>query len=124
VGQEQVDTALFNRSDGIRIPAGTAIFRDGDPGDAMYVVQSGAVELRVGERVVETVTDRGMFGEMALIDNAPRTTTAVAIEDSVLIKIDQRQFMFMLRQTPFFAISVMRLLTRRLRAMDAHLAAT
>jgi CRP-like cAMP-binding protein len=84
----------------------------------MYVVKSGEVELKVGERVVETVGPNGFFGEMALIEKDPRTATAVALSDCTLVPINQRRFEFMTHEVPLFAISVMRGLSRRLRAAD------
>ena len=102
----------------LSFPAGTVIFSTGDSGDSMYVVKSGEVELKVGERVVETVGPNGFFGEMALIEKDPRTATAVALSDCLLVPINQKRFEFMTHEVPFFAISVMQGLSRRLRAAD------
>ena len=102
----------------LSFPAGTVIFSAGDPGDSMYVVKSGEVELKVGERVVETVGPTGFFGEMALIEKDPRTATAIALTDCLLVPINQKRFEFMTHEVPFFAISVMQGLSRRLRAAD------
>ena len=57
-----------------------------------------------------------IFGEMALIDDAPRSATAVAVTDVELVPVSEKQFLFLVSQTPFFAIKVMRVLARRLRA--------
>lgn len=84
----------------------------------MYVVKSGEVELKVGERVVETVGPNGFFGEMTLIEKDPRTATAIALTDCLLVPINQKRFEFMTHEVPFFAISVMQGLSRRLRAAD------
>jgi CRP-like cAMP-binding protein len=100
----------------LSFPAGTVIFSTGDSGDSMYVVKSGEVELKVGERVVETVGPNGFFGEMALIEKDPRTATAIALSDCLLVPINQKRFEFMTHEVPFFAISVMQGLSRRLRA--------
>ena len=102
----------------LSFPAGTVIFSTGDSGDSMYVVKSGEVELKVGERVVETVGPNGFFGEMALIEKDPRTATAIALSDCLLVPINQKRFEFMTHEVPFFAISVMQGLSRRLRAAD------
>ena len=113
---------LFSNSDQARaFTAGTTLFSEGDAGDAMYVVKSGQVELVVGGEVVETVGADGMFGEMALLDGERRSTTAIVRADAEIVVLDQKQFMLMVRQTPFFAIEVMRLIAARLRAMDARL---
>lgn len=102
----------------LAFPAGTVIFSAGDPGDFMYVVKSGEVELKVGDRVVETVGPNGFFGEMALIEKDPRSATAIALSDCMLVPINKKRFEFMTHEVPFFAISVMQGLSRRLRAAD------
>ena len=84
----------------------------------MYVVKEGSVELRVGDRVVETVEAEGFFGEMALIEKDPRTATAIAKTDCVLMPINERRFEFMTQEIPFFALYVMKGLSRRLREHD------
>ncbi len=101
--------------------AGQIIFKEGDPGDHLYVVKSGEVEIRVRDRVVETVVQGGVFGEMALLDQAPRSATAMAGSDCEVVPIDQKRFLFMVQQTPFFALEIMKLLVHRLRTMDQRL---
>jgi CRP/FNR family cyclic AMP-dependent transcriptional regulator len=100
-------------------PAGTTIFSAGDTGDEMYVVKSGDVELIVKGKVVETVSTDGFFGEMALIEDGPRTASAVAKTDCVLIPINERRFEFMVHEVPLFAVEVMKGLSRRLRNIDS-----
>jgi CRP-like cAMP-binding protein len=56
---------------------------------------------------------------MALIDNSPRSATAVASTDVVLVPVSEKQFLFLVSQTPFFALMVMRVLARRLRAANS-----
>ena len=60
----------------------------------------------------------GIFGEMALIDDSPRSATAVALTDVTLAPIKENQFLFLVQNTPFFALSVMRVLARRLRRQN------
>lgn len=102
----------------VSFPAGSIIFSEGDQGDSMYVVKEGEVEIQVRSVVVETVGSNGFFGEMALIEKDPRTATAVARVDCRLIPINQKRFEFMIHEVPFFAISVMKGLSRRLRMAD------
>jgi len=94
---------------------GEVIFRVGDPGDAMYAVVDGEVEIRSNGRVLERVAAGDIFGEMGLIDQSPRSADAVAGSDCTVAPITQRRFMFLIQQTPFFAIDVMRLLSERVR---------
>jgi CRP-like cAMP-binding protein len=99
--------------------AGAVIFAAGQDGNTMYVVKSGEVELQVNGKAVETVTEDGFFGEMALIEDGPRTATAVAKTDCVLMPINERRFEFMVHEVPMFALEVMKGLSRRLRNVDA-----
>src|SRR5271155_3015590 len=100
---------------------GEKIFHEGDPGLELFVVQSGRVEIRIGNRTVETEEENGIFGEMALIDNDPRSATAVAATDVILCPVSEKQFLFLLSQTPFFALKVMRVLAGRLRVTNKTL---
>src|SRR3954451_1483129 len=83
---EQERTALAERLDVVQLKAGATLFNFGDPGEAMYVVRAGAVELffknDVGQRIVfETARAGGFFGEISLLDGGPRTLRALVIED-------------------------------------------
>ena len=95
--------------------SGEVVFSQGDPGDSMFVVRTGTVPLRDGERLVEQVAAPGLFGEMALIENEPRSLTAVAASDSELIEIPARHFWILVHETPHFAQLVMRVMAHRLR---------
>ena len=97
---------------------GSTIFRQGDPRSYMYVVNEGEVEIRLGDRVLEVVGPGGIFGEMAMVDGEPRTASAIAATDCKLVPIDQRRFQFLVQQTPYFAIEVMRVLVGRIRRAD------
>jgi CRP/FNR family transcriptional regulator, cyclic AMP receptor protein len=98
--------------------AGDVIFNEGDPVQDLFVVQSGKVEIRLGNRVLETVGANDIFGEMALVDHAPRSATVVAVTDVKLVPVGEKQFLFLVGRTPHFALNVMRTLARRLRAMN------
>lgn len=98
--------------------AGDTIFAQGDPPTTLFVVESGSVAIKLGERLLETVEAHGIFGEMALVDKEPRSASAVALTDVTLAAISERQFLFLVEETPFFAIKVMRVLARRLRGSN------
>jgi len=101
--------------------AGEIIFKLGDAAQELFIVQSGEVEIRLGNRHLETVPQYGIFGEMALIDAAPRSATAVAMTDVKLVAVGEKQFLFLIGNTPHFALNVMRAMARRLRAANTIL---
>ena len=94
------------------------IFQRGDKAEELFVIQSGTVEIRLGNRLLDTLPERGIFGEMALIDGAPRSATAIAATDVKLVPVGEKQFLFLVSRTPYFALNVMRALARRLRATN------
>jgi CRP/FNR family cyclic AMP-dependent transcriptional regulator len=104
-----------NADETINASAGTVIFREGDPGDRMYGVIEGEVELSVNDRVIATLGREAVFGEMAIVDSSPRMATATAVTDSVLAVIDRRHFLFLVHETPMFALQVMSAMADRLR---------
>ncbi len=97
---------------------GEIIFREGDPGAEFFVIQSGRVEIRSGNRLLETLEENDIFGEMALIDDEPRSATVVAATDVIAAPVSEKQFLFLVRHTPYFALRVMRILTERLRTQN------
>ena len=107
-----------NDSDGKDFPAGHTVFSEGDPGDAMYVVLEGEVELRIGGAIVETLGPGEPFGEMALIDHAPRVATVTTKTPCRLLAIPEKRFLFMVQQTPHFSLQIMRVIAERLRKMN------
>lgn len=113
---------LFKKEDRYdTFTAGQTIFREGDHAALMYVVLEGEVALSVRGNEVEKLGPGGVLGEMALIDPAPRSATAVARTDCRLVPIDQKRFTFLVQQTPNFSIQIMRVIANRLRRMDSRL---
>ncbi len=94
------------------------LFSEGDAGDSMYGVISGAVELRRGERVLQRIGPDGTFGELAIIDASPRSLTAIAVEPTEIAVINNREFLFLVHETPTFAIDVMRSLSRLIHELS------
>jgi CRP/FNR family cyclic AMP-dependent transcriptional regulator len=99
-------------------PAGHQFFAVGDPGDVMYVVIDGEVELELRGQKLEAVGHGGFFGEMALLDHKPRSASASAKTDCRVVPLDQRRFLYLIQNTPFFAIEVMTVMSDRLRHTD------
>jgi len=102
----------------LRFPKAGVIFVKGDHGKDAYLVRSGRVEIRKAGRAIETIDPGELFGEMALIDSEPRSASAVALEPTELIRIDGPTFATLVRDLPDFALTVMRLMSRRLRATE------
>ncbi len=107
-----------NETDVTECAAGECVFKEGSHGARMYVVIEGEVALSVRGVVIETVRPGELFGEMALIDEEPRSATATANTNCRLAAVNESRFTYMVQQTPFFALHVMRVLARRLRTMD------
>ena len=97
---------------------GEKIFLEEDRGDAMYMVRSGRVDLITYGIVLENVRTGGIFGEMALIDDGPRSAAAMAAEPTEVVMIDKPTFLAVVRDDPQFALRVMGLLAVRLRRMN------
>jgi len=101
-----------------RCAAGEAIFSEGDASSQMFGVVSGAVDLLKNGELVVRIGPGGTFGEMGIIDGTPRSLTAVASEPSEIAVIDQRTFLFLVQETPMFALQVMKSLASRIRELD------
>jgi CRP-like cAMP-binding protein len=95
------------------------ILSSGEEGELFYVVREGTVTLSLGRKTLEEVGPGGVFGELALLDRVPRSATATVSTDCEVIPIDERRFRFLVGQTPFFALTVMRVMATRLRRATA-----
>ncbi len=102
--------------------AGTVLFEEGQPGDFMYVVQAGEVEIRrqVGEtqRVLAVLTPGDFLGEMAILNARPRSATAVCRSDCRLLVIEGKTFEAMLRARPEIALRIIKMLALRLESAN------
>jgi CRP-like cAMP-binding protein len=100
---------------------GATLFKKGDAGHHMYVVKSGELQIVDGNHVFETIAAGGIFGEMALISKEGRSATAKAVRETVVIPIDEKRFLFLVQQTPKFALRVMNVMSVRLRKMNERM---
>lgn len=107
---------LLREPNPVSLPAGKVIFSEGDAGDNLYAVIDGEVEIVRGDRVLATVAKGGVFGEMALVDDRPRSATARAKSDCRLAPVNSKRFLLLVQNSPFFALQLLRLLAERLRA--------
>ncbi|MCG9892887.1 MAG: cyclic nucleotide-binding domain-containing protein [Thermosynechococcaceae cyanobacterium MS004] len=95
---------------------GETIFAEGEKGEVMYGILEGEVNLIVNHHVVETILTGDVFGEGALVDlEHLRASTAIAKTDCKLVVLNQERFLFVIEQTPEFAVNVMRSMSNRLR---------
>ena len=94
---------------------GAVIFAEGQEGHEMFVVRDGTVSLRKDGESLETLGPGAAFGEMSLIDPAPRSATAVAGPDCRLTVIDEPTFNQLVQKVPGFALELLRLVVGRLR---------
>lgn len=94
--------------------SGQVIFQEGQPADYMYGVLSGAVEIAVQGQVIETLEPGAVFGIGALIRETPRRYTAIAKTDCQLVYLDEQRFLFVVQETPLFAIQVLQTYSDRL----------
>jgi CRP/FNR family transcriptional regulator, cyclic AMP receptor protein len=114
-----IDMRQFAKSAGtnILVKAGNDVFHRGDAGACMYIVQSGVIEMVIGEKVIETVGPNEAIGFMSMIDGAQRSSTARVREACEVSLIDQRRFRFMVDEVPNFAQYIMGAMARRIRGM-------
>lgn len=115
-----MDTLELFRNDNnvLRYQRDDLIFDDGDTGDHMYVIIEGRIEIIVADKVMLTAEQGDIFGEMALIENHPRSAQAIARSSCKLIAVDRKRFAELVQQNPKFSIYVMRILAERLRKMN------
>jgi len=100
------------------IKAGGHHLSRGEEAHELFVIKSGQVRIQLGNRTLAELSANDVFGEMALIDNEPRSATALAVTDVELVAVSEKQFLFLVGQTPYFALKVMRVLAQRLRATN------
>ena len=101
------------------LASGQVLFTEGDPPSCMYVVKSGTLRIRSGGVIYEDVGAGGIVGEMALVERYPaRSATVYALTDCELVALDEARFSELVGEAPRFALTVMQILSRRLRAMD------
>ena len=94
---------------------GDEIFSEGEAGDALYLVLDGKVRVHKQDRVLAELGERECFGEMALLDAAPRSATVTALGETQLLKIAREDFQEIMSEKPEIAVGIIKVLTHRLR---------
>lgn len=107
---------------GVNYKKGDRIFREGDPADVMYMIHKGKVQISKGagsfNEKIRILGEGEFIGEMAVINSMPRSASAIAVEDCVLIKMDRESFDETVQKNHEFSVSVIKLLSERLRETD------
>lgn len=111
----EVLAELAQYLDEVEIETGKTIFEKGDPGNSMYIIVSGKVQVHDGERTLNELGDREVFGEMALLDPAPRMASVTALEPTLLLRLGQEPFYEVVDARTEIARGVIRVLSRYLR---------
>jgi len=109
--------------DCIRLEAGQTLFEAGHPGESLFVVRTGEIELFIrdntGQKIVLTnAIESDLFGELALLDRGARTATAVALADSELLELDRDDLLLLFQRHPDSAVSMLAALTGMMRKAD------
>jgi CRP-like cAMP-binding protein len=103
----------------IALKPGDILFREGDEALSMYIVKQGTLRVLSGSTILETVRDGGIVGEMAIIEeHMPRSATVIAGTHCEMVEIDVPRFLSLVANTPAFSLTVLRVISRRLRVMN------
>jgi len=105
----------------VRLGAGEVLFHDGESGDSLYLVTSGQVRIMKSGAEIAVLSKGACFGEMAVLDQAPRSADAVVLDEAVLLRIESEEFYEVLAENPALSKGLIRLLTRRLRDANARI---
>lgn len=112
------DLSLFAAAqDCIRLPAGSIVIREGERGDQMFILVDGELEVTVQKKRIDYLTAGMILGEMALVDDRPRSASATATTDVVLAPINRERFLAILRESPQFAVRIMNIMSVRTRRL-------
>jgi len=121
--QEEDRRALADVVDSVKLKATEVLFQAGDPGEALFIVRSGSIELfikdTVGQKIVLTVAEEGdLFGELSLLDSGPRTATAVALTDVELLVLDRDDLLLLFQKRPDAALHMLAAMSAMTRKAD------
>lgn len=105
----------------IEYEAGSVVMRQGDLCTAMYILVEGEVDVEVNGKVVATLKDKNVFGELAALDPEPRSATIITKKESLLFKIDSVLLYNLIAEYTDVARGIIKILCQRLRETDALL---
>jgi len=114
-------TQIAQIAEEIRYEPQQKIFKEGDYGDSLFVIISGKIDIIQNEHSITQLEKGNCIGEMALLDQEPRSADAITLEDSILLKIDQEGFYELMASNPEIMKQIVKMLTRRVREMNEKL---
>ena len=114
-------TRIAQIAEELRCEQNHAIFKEGDHGDSMFIIISGKVDVIQNDHSITQLERGTCIGEMALLDQEPRSADAITLEESVLLKIDQEGFFQLMASNPEIMKQIVKILTRRVRSMNKKL---
>ena len=103
----------------VRFDEGRTIMKEGHPGTTMYIVLEGRVTIAINNKIVEKLWAGGVFGEMALVDQSPRTASAIARTDCTLLSINRHALIALVKSDPAVGMAMMRCVANRMRYMNS-----
>ena len=109
-------------TDEVDLPSGRVVMREGDRGEELFILMSGAARVERDGRAQATLGADDFFGEIALVDGGPRTATVTLTEDSTLLVVGRRQFQQLLDEFPDVRLQVLEALARRVRSAETDAA--
>ena len=114
-----IDMRMFARNAGTTMTyqPGSLIFKEGDTGNHVYIIQSGVVEIVAGDKVADLCGANDALGFMTVIDGGVHTASARVKETAEVSIIDDRKFVFMIDEVPNFALFIMKAMAHRIRGM-------
>lgn len=121
--QEEDRHVLASVVDSVKLEAGETLFHAGEPGESLFIVRSGSVELfikdTVGQKIVLTIAEEGnLFGELSLLDSGPRTATAIALSETELLVLDRDDLLLLFQKRPEAALHMLAAMSAMTRKAD------
>ncbi|MEX2274790.1 MAG: cyclic nucleotide-binding domain-containing protein [Actinomycetota bacterium] len=112
---------IYDAAGEVRYMEGVSIVKQGEPGDAFYVILEGQAKVTKGGRTINRLVPGEYFGEISLLDGGKRSASVMSETPMVMVEVKQRAFHKLIREDPTVARRLMESLARRLRAIERSL---
>jgi CRP-like cAMP-binding protein len=104
-----------------RHPAGVTIFREGEPGDCLYLIVEGQVRVTRGETLLREQGPKSFFGEIALLEGESRTATIATLTPARFLRLDRDDLLRLMEELPAIAIGICQTLSRRVSELTSRI---